>query len=257
MWQCLNLGLEELMDKKLTSNRRTRSIILVILITLTAIISIIADRYFLYEQSFAKVKLGQINALKLRLGLHQEDGWHALNQNTMHKISKWKPKSIKVVYELASGQTPTFIINKKRSLGKRSGSKDLLHEFPGGRVDKKEDIQTAVLREVEEEDNSKILLSILQAGFKGHRPILFKNIKLNKEHHSLLKTKINMTEWTKLSTFWESNNPYNNEVYKIIRVPLDHFHKKHPNFNGFWTPKTMDILKALRKKKYERHWDID
>ena len=175
------------------------------------------------------------------------DNWHIYSSQMKDKIDKFKPLTVKIIFELEhSDNTISYVVSKKRHKEKQNSKKNRRWEFPGGRIDSDENAITALLRELQEEDESLILFLTLDKQIKKQsKKLKFKNITYKKHNrHTIFKTKISLKSWNELETFHKYKTKKNKETYGFFLLSKNDitFFKKNKKE---WTPKSRKLLKAL------------
>ena len=92
----------------------------------------------------------------------KQNNWLSYNFTHEKILKKKKVRSVKVVfYQQEKENSLSYLVSIKRST-KSEAKKDGRYEFLGGKVDKKEKILAALIREVAEEDPSLVLAKQLK-----------------------------------------------------------------------------------------------
>jgi hypothetical protein len=172
--------------------------------------------------------------------------WQKLNSpKEQDTIKSWKPLSIKIIfYHQDQKQKEKFLVSLKRVGWSIKGRKNMLWEFPGGRVDHNENPISSLRRELFEEDSSQKLLTLFDQHLK-EKNVFFKNIKVkNQEHHSIVKIKLASTQWNQTTAHFKDLVFKNKETYGFYFVDKDTITKKSLR-KTLWTPKSKKILSQL------------
>ena len=176
--------------------------------------------------------------------------WLNYHKEDERKLKKLGISSVKVIFFLGDkDQKKKYLVSKKKH-SKRESSKDNKWEFPGGRIDKKEKVFSALKRELKEEDVSKILNKSAREVSKN-RPeeIHYKITELkDKSLHVLFLLQLKENFWNNLEEFYTKNKTENHESYGFYLISEEELLKAEKN-EELWTPKSLKIFKALRKSR--------
>ncbi len=187
-----------------------------------------------------------MNPLREKLGL--TTGWVLYGNEREAEIKRWKPASSKIIFELKRPPDEYFyLIDVKRTPGRRGEDKDSLWEFPGGRNDPGEHPFAALLRELGEEDYSQTLKEAVEEAKSAS--LYFRNIELkNGEHHTLFKLSLKEATWEKLARAWKNPPSPRGELYGYDLLALKFLDTKEEDVRDQWTPKSRKLLHALRRR---------
>ncbi len=175
--------------------------------------------------------------------------WIVYQSHHEKLLKKKKIKSVKALFYLTlQDESLHYIVSLKRH-DKMKSKKDGRYEFLGGRVDKKEKVLTALIRETTEEDNSLTLARQLRSvlEFKPQQ-LKYKLITLkNGTTHAIFILPLKEDQWLELNEYYQNNNHESSETYGFERLDASYFSlEKKIKLN--WTPQTIRIFKALRRE---------
>lgn len=179
-----------------------------------------------------------------------EDSWVSYKKKYEKKFKKLKVKSVKIIFFLSEpGGEKKYLVSKKRH-DKEKSKKDSKWEFPGGKIDKKEKVLSALIRETKEEDESQILSKRL-AHIVRLKPsqIRYKLVQLKDgSHHCVFLLPITKTQWSNLNQYYKDHTITNFETYGF-ELASESFFQLNKTTKTHWTPKTISLLKSLQKSR--------
>lgn len=175
-----------------------------------------------------------------------DDSWIEWDEKVEQRLSHWKADSVKLLLFHENGKE--VLMAQKRSRAK-DPKKHKKWEFPGGRIEFDLDFKQTLIKELKEEDPSKVLLKIVDRFKEKKRPLYVTRLHLgNNEKLIMFRTTITESEWEQLDAYWQEQKKRNKEVFGWdlweIRSLLGNRKKDWPEF----TPKTIRILKSLNER---------
>lgn len=185
---------------------------------------------------------------KVYMNFHSKVSWVTYREKHEKTLKKLKVRSVKVIfYTQGTDGEANYIVSLKRH-DKRKSKKDGRYEFPGGKIDRKEKVLTALKREVSEEDDSGVLASQLRYLIDSKPQLIrYKVVMLKDETtRAIFLLPLKEKQWKELDLYYQKYNPDNTETYGFDRLDNSYFElTKETKLN--WTPQTIKVLKALQR----------
>lgn len=176
--------------------------------------------------------------------------WITYDKKQEKKLKKLKLKSTKIIFYASKekGQKSYLVSQKKHS--KENSEKDNKWEFPGGKIDKKEKVLSALIREASEEDNSQILSKCIETTLKKEpEQVKYKIIQLKDgTKHCIFLLPLKQSLCSDLETFYKEEQVANHESYGFKLIPEELLNLNKENKIN-WTPKSIKLLKSLKKER--------
>lgn len=180
-----------------------------------------------------------------------QEAWLSYSEmeDELEKLKKLDTAKI-VFYLQKDDGTIHYLVSRKRVMNEpeeKKRKKDNRWEFPGGHIDKGESALEGLLRELEEEDVSGLLLQHLTSFLKTGGSLKLKIPKLGKTKHSLFLAPLPQNLWPRLKDFYERPDldVSNLETYGFVLAQERELGDLRKT-KGPWTPKTIKLLSAVQ-----------
>ncbi len=176
-----------------------------------------------------------------------EDSWNNYKEEDAQELNSLKISSVKAVFILQKESEHYYLVSHKKARN-NDPRKDNKFEFLGGKLKKKEDIFTALLREIIEEDYSLVLARQITA-VKEQAPnsLCYKIIETSKERHAIFVFLMKEDDYKKLLDYYKKNETTSPESYGFTLVHESDLEITKKTKEEKWTPKSVKILAALKQ----------
>ena len=174
-----------------------------------------------------------------------KDSWNNYKEEDTQELNNLKISSVKALFLVQKKESGTYYLVSHKKARNNDPRKDNKLEFLGGKLKKKEDIFTALLRETIEEDHSLVLArQITIVKEQALNSLCYKIIETNKERHAIFVFLLKEDDYKNLLDYYQKNETNRPESYGFSLV---HESDLEITKEDKWTPKSVKILASLKK----------